>query len=232
MKIIFTCEHGGNDIPEKYYYIFNNGFEDLNSHKGLDYGVLDLLNYCEDLSDFTIKNSISRLLIEFNRSLHHPKLFSKYSKVLSIDVKQYIINTYYSPYRNMVRNKILEFIKSGEEVVHFSFHSFTAVLKGEIRNTDIGILYDPSIISEKEHVHLFKELLHDEDAKLKIRYNYPYLGKADGFTTSLRKEFPALYSGIELEVNQKYSFENKFPEELKNTIYNALKNFKKKSHNK
>ena len=228
MKIIFTCEHGGNDIPEKYYDIFNYGFEDLNSHKGLDYGVLDFLTYCEDLSDYNISNSISRLLIELNRSLHHPKLFSKYSKVLSTDEKQNIINTYYLPYREMVRKKILEFVESGEEVVHFSFHSFTAVLKGEIRNTDIGILYDPSISSEKERVHLFKELLQEEDDNLKIRYNYPYLGKADGFTTSLRKEFPQLYSGIEIEVNQKFSFENRFPEELKATIYNTLKNFKKK----
>ena len=232
MKIIFTCEHGGNDIPELYYGIFNNGFEDLNSHKGLDYGTLYLISYCKDLSDFDISNSISRLLIELNRSLHHPKLFSKYSKVLSDLDKDNIINTYYSSYRNLVRKKILEFIESGEEVIHISFHSFTPVLKGEIRSTDLGILYDPKIASEKELVYLLKELLLEEDATLKIRYNYPYLGKADGFTTSLRKEFPELYNGIELEINQKFSFENKFPDQLKNSIYNALKNLKKKSHNK
>lgn len=33
--------------------------------------------------------------------------------------------------------------------------------------------------------------------------NYPYLGKSDGFTTSLRKQFPFQYIGIELEINQK-----------------------------
>ena len=33
--------------------------------------------------------------------------------------------------------------------------------------------------------------------------NYPYLGKADGFTTSLRQEFQERYIGIELELNQK-----------------------------
>ena len=117
-------------------------------------------------------------------------------------------------------------------MIHISFHSFTPVLKGEIRSTDLGILYDPKIASEKELVYLLKELLLEEDATLKIRYNYPYLGKADGFTTSLRKEFPELYNGIELEINQKFSFENKFPDQLKNSIYNALKNLKKKSHNK
>ncbi len=39
---------------------------------------------------------------------------------------------------------------------------------------------------------------------LKIRRNYPYLGKADGFTTYLRRRFlPCDYAGIELEVNQR-----------------------------
>lgn len=33
--------------------------------------------------------------------------------------------------------------------------------------------------------------------------NYPYLGKADGFTTSLREEFQEQYIGLELELNQK-----------------------------
>ena len=226
MKLVFTCEHGGNDIPEKYFDIFNHGFEDLNSHKGLDYGSLDLFNYCEDLSDFSVKNSMSRLLIEFNRSLHHPKLFSKYSASLSEKAKQLILKDYYKPYRNEVSKNISEYIEKGEEVVHFSFHSFTPVLNGVIRNTDIGILYDPSRISEKNYSHLLKEFLKLEDPDLKIRYNYPYLGKADGFTTSLRKEFPTLYSGIELEVNQKFIINNNLDIKLKSAFFNSIKSLK------
>jgi hypothetical protein len=39
---------------------------------------------------------------------------------------------------------------------------------------------------------------------LRVRRNYPYRGVADGFTTALRRRFPAdLYLGIELEVNQR-----------------------------
>jgi len=226
LKLVFTCEHGGNDIPEEYFDIFNHAFEDLNSHKGLDYGSLDLFNYCEDLSDFSVKNSISRLLIEFNRSSHHPKLFSKYSASLSEKAKQLILKDYYKPYRNKVSKKISQYIEKGEEVVHLSFHSFTPVLNGVIRNTDIGILYDPSRISEKNYSHLLKEFLKLEDPDLKIRYNYPYLGKADGFTTSLRKEFPTLYSGIELEVNQKFIINNNLDIKLKSAFFNSIKSLK------
>jgi hypothetical protein len=36
--------------------------------------------------------------------------------------------------------------------------------------------------------------------------NYPYQGKADGFTTTLRRKWPAdSYVGIEIEVNQKWA---------------------------
>lgn len=232
VKLVFTCEHGGNDIPEKYFKIFKNAFNDLNSHKGLDYGSLDIFNYCKDLSNFSISNSISRLLIEFNRSIHHPKLFSEYSDSMSDYEKQLIINEFYKPYRNKVSKKVAEYIENGEEVVHLSFHSFTPSLNGEIRNADIGILYDPARISETNYAHLLKKFLFQENAELKIRYNYPYLGKADGFTTALRKEFPKSYSGIELEINQKYSLNNSFTEQLKNIIFNALNGLKKKSHNK
>ena len=41
--------------------------------------------------------------------------------------------------------------------------------------------------------------------ELKVRRNYPYAGKSDGFTAYLRRRFPAdAYVGIELEINQKH----------------------------
>lgn len=64
-------------------------------------------------------------------------------------------------------------------------------------------------IEKKEFFHLFKkEILALNDA-LNVRYNYLYLGKFDGFTSYLRKQFHENYIGIEIEVNQKFSKENK-----------------------
>jgi hypothetical protein len=41
--------------------------------------------------------------------------------------------------------------------------------------------------------------------ELRVRRNYPYLGKADGFTTYLRRHFPVdRYAGVEFEVNPKH----------------------------
>jgi len=222
VKLIFTCEHGGNIIPSEYLKYFNNAQSPLNSHRGLDYGAIDLFNYCKELSDYSKSNSVSRLLIELNRSINNPKLFSEFSKILKPSEKEKLINEIYLPYRNEVENVINAEIKEGEEVVHISFHSFTPELDGKHRNTDIGLLYDPSRTSEKKISKNLKQLLKEELPKLKVRYNYPYLGKADGFTTALRKKFPNHYSGIELEINQKYSSNNSMNSNLKKSFYNSL----------
>jgi hypothetical protein len=43
-----------------------------------------------------------------------------------------------------------------------------------------------------------------------VRRNYPYQGKADGFTTFLRRQFASdQYAGIEIEVNQRWVLTDK-----------------------
>ncbi|HSM63334.1 MAG TPA: N-formylglutamate amidohydrolase [Gillisia sp.] len=227
MKLVFSCEHGGNEIPEYYKHLFKNADEALNSHRGIDFGTLDLFNYCSSLSAYSISNKISRLLIELNRSLHHPKLFSEYTAALNDAEKSKLIDLIYNPYRDKLEAEISKIIAEGEEVAHISFHSFTPVLDGKIRNADIGLLFDPSRASEKMICKKLKELLKTEIPAFIIRFNYPYLGKADGLTTYLRKKFPENYSGIEIEINQKLSNKNVFETDLKNAIYNSIKELKK-----
>ena len=69
--------------------------------------------------------------------------------------------------------------------------------------SDIGILYDPARSLEKEVALELKKRILEQNPLLKIKMNYPYLGKSDGFATSLRIEFSKGYVGIELEINQK-----------------------------
>jgi predicted N-formylglutamate amidohydrolase len=222
MKLVLTCEHGGNKIPTKYLPLFADAQEALNSHRGLDPGALDLFHHLSKLARFSQYNTISRLLIEINRSQGHPKLYSEFTTNLSGKAKIELIESIYFPYRYEVEKNISKLIAKGEEVLHFSVHSFTPVWKGESRNTDIGLLYDPSKGREKSFCKNFKQQLLLQSPSLKIRYNYPYLGIADGFTTYLRNEFPKKYSGIELEVNQKFTSQNKMEPGLKISIYNAL----------
>lgn len=222
MKLVLTCEHASNYIPKEYKYLFKDAGIVLDSHRGYDPGAFDLFQELAPLVDFSKHQEISRLLVEVNRSLGHPFLFSEFSKGLSKIQKDVILENYYYPYRNQVKAVISRFIEEGEKVLHFSIHSFTPELNGITRNTDIGLLYDPSRSEEKAFCKRFKEVLKANFPELRIRYNYPYLGKADGLTTALRKEFPKNYSGIELEVNQKYVEKNRLHPELKSVIFRTL----------
>ncbi|WP_037314030.1 N-formylglutamate amidohydrolase [Salegentibacter sp. Hel_I_6] len=223
MKLILTCEHAFNTIPQEYQDLFINAKEILESHRGYDPGALDLFNELKVLADFSFFQETGRLLVEVNRSKSHSNLFSEFTKKLSETSKTRLLNEYYFPYRDSVEKQISSLIGKGEKVLHFSVHTFTPNLNEEIRNTDIGLLYDPSRIAEKEFCKNFKRNLKDQDPDLKIRFNYPYLGKADGFTTYLRKRFPENYMGVELEVTQKFVSNNRMNSALKEQVFSALK---------
>ncbi|TXD53268.1 MULTISPECIES: N-formylglutamate amidohydrolase [unclassified Polaribacter] len=223
MKLIITCEHGGNEIPEAQQHLFLSNKKVLQTHKGFDLGALDVYHQVSPLASFAIYSTTSRLLIELNRSLHHKNLFSEFSKSLSTSEKEKIITSYYLVYRNKVAKIIQKYIEQGNKVMHISVHSFTPVLNAIERNCDIGLLYDSSLTHEKAFAHQMKTALLQQDATLNVRYNYPYLGKADGFTTSLRKEFPENYIGIELEINQKYASDNLMDTAIKKALYTSIK---------
>ncbi|MBZ0326019.1 MAG: N-formylglutamate amidohydrolase [Altibacter sp.] len=223
MKLILSCEHGGKEIPSAYTHLFSEAKGVLATHRGYDPGTLTLFEYLKELADFSKSNSVSRLLIECNRSLHHPRLFSEFTKACSKDIKDQLIATYYLPYRQSVEQAIAKEIQKGHTVLHLSLHSFTPQLAHTLRNCDIGLLYDPKRAEERIFCRRFKKELLAENDRLKIRFNYPYLGSADGFTSFLRKKFPTQYLGIELEINQRHVVQNKFPQTLKTQIKNSLK---------
>ncbi|WP_282032147.1 N-formylglutamate amidohydrolase [Winogradskyella eximia] len=221
MKLVLTCEHGGNDIPDNYNKQFNNKAV-LKTHRAYDLGTLDVFQYLKPLSDASFYNTTSRLLVELNRSLHHKNLFSEFTKNVSKDEKTKILKQYYLPYRIAVENNIKSYTENGETVLHLSIHSFTPIFNGEERHCDIGLLYDSTKKQEQQYCKQLKTDLLKQDSNLNVRFNYPYLGKADGFTTYLRKQFPNNYLGVEIELNQKFAKQNSMDSKLKQTVYNAL----------
>lgn len=225
-NLLFTCEHGGNDIPPPYRKLFADSTALLNSHRGLDTGALatarHLARFCQVKLCYS---ETSRLLIDLNRSLHHPGLFSTITKPCPEKIKQGIISTYYLPYRKCVLDQLKQIIHKNKFVVHFSMHSFTPRLAGHVRNTDIGLLYDPKRLPEKKLCKKIKtEILQISD-DWRIRYNYPYRGNADGLTTGLRKQFGSgKYLGIEIEINQKIFGNKEKTMQLHQTLSKMLGN--------
>ena len=221
MKLILSCEHGGNDIPKKYSGIFKNHEAVLETHRGFDLGALDVFNHLKSLSYASFYCTRSRLLIELNRSLHHKNLFSEFSKQLSKPDQDALISEYLE-YRNSVEQAIQKLIKNQQKVLHISVHSFTPIFNSEERHGDIGLLFDSRKTKEKDFCKALKHDILKQDSDLNVRYNYPYLGKSDGFTSYLRKQFPEYYLGIEIEINQKFSENNFMKTAVKTAIYNAI----------
>ena len=204
--ILITCVHGGNRIPPRYTSLVT-GFEALlRSHRGYDPGALTVAReLARAFAAPLFVSTTSRLLIDLNRSIGHPRLYAEATRNAPASVRREILEQHYLPYRNQVEAHIATEIAQGSRVIHLSSHSFTPVLDGEVRNADIGLLYDPSRPGEAELCRRWQARLKALAPKWKVRRNYPYTGRSDGMTAFLRRRFPpGMYVGIELEINQKH----------------------------
>jgi predicted N-formylglutamate amidohydrolase len=201
--LIITCEHATNAIPVEYEYLFTKHAAVLATHRGYDIGAQELAELLANQANFHLFGNTSRLLVELNRSLQHPNLFSEITKPLAKAAKQDILQHCYFPYRQQIEQRVQNASTNNQKVTHISVHSFTPELNGQQRLCDIGLLYDSTNKQEQKFCGQWQQCLTQLEPNLKVRRNYPYSGKADGFTTYLRKRYPN-YLGIELEVNQKY----------------------------
>lgn len=205
-RLLFTCEHGGNRIPARYAAHFRDARRSLAGHAGFDPGALDLARRLARRFDAALyASTVSRLLVDLNRSPGHRHLFSAYVAELDREEKRRILERYYVPYRSRVEERVRRLLESGETVVHVAVHSFVPVLNGTIRRADIGLLYDPTRRGERRFCRSWAELLREGTPPWRVRLNSPYRGTTDGLTTFLRRRFgPTRYWGVELEVNQKH----------------------------
>ncbi len=206
MFLLVTCEHGGNHVPARWRGLFAGREALLASHRGLDIGSMAMARRIAAAFDAPLVASRTcRLLVDLNRSLGHPRLFSALTRPLRREERDRILAHHYRPYRREVESTVARHVAAGRRVLHVSSHSFTPALGGEVRNADVGLLYDPSRREERRFCDSWHAALVAADPTLRVRRNYPYPGKADGLTTYLRRQFPgAHYLGIELEVNQRH----------------------------
>ena len=206
-KLIVTCEHSDNKVPPQYQHLFEVHSEVLETHRGYDIGALDLTrNISQKLKSETYAHEFSRLLVDLNRSLNNPSAFSEFMDGVDKETRRSIVEEYYLPYRQKIKNFMSSLISEGKAILHLSVHTFTPQMDGVERDVDIGLLYDPKRGQEKEFCWAWRRQLEKLMPDLKYRMNHPYPGTMDGFSTSIRKELTQdEYWGIELEVNQRFA---------------------------
>jgi predicted N-formylglutamate amidohydrolase len=204
--LLVTCEHGGNRVPKEYRRLFAGWESVLASHRGHDPGALALARDLARAFDAPlVASTVTRLLVELNRSPGHPQLHSEVTRALPHPEKARIVARYYEPYRREVEQRVAQATAARRRVIHISAHSFVPVLDGSRRNADIGLLYDPARAAERTLCAQWSRSLGARAPRLRVRRNYPYRGYADGLTTYLRRHYARRgYVGVEIEVNQKH----------------------------
>ena len=201
---VVTCEHGGNRVPAAYLPLFRGKGALLDSHRGWDPGALDMARALSHaLKAPLVASTTSRLVVDLNRSIGHPELYSDATRHTPDAVRARILDRLYWPYRERVNLAIHRAALSHRRVIHISSHSFAPALDGVDRQADVGLLYDPARAGERELCARWKSTLAALAPHLRVRLNYPYEGKGDGVTRAMRGRYaPDAYVGIELEINQ------------------------------
>ena len=202
--VVVTCEHGGNAIPKRWAALFRGKEGVLRTHRGYDIGAARMAEIVASaLHASLFVAGVSRLLVDLNRSPHHPRRFSELTRGLPAAEKARIVRGYYEPHRGAVEGAVAAGIARGRPILHLGVHSFTPVLDGVVRRADIGLLYDPESRAERDLCSAWQGALARTAPSLVVRRNYPYRGVSDGFTTAVRRLHRApAYAGVEIEVNQ------------------------------
>ena len=223
MKLMLTCEHASNRLPADFKKAVPADV--LKTHRAYDIGAVQVFRKLVKFAkpEFSCEGKFSRLFVDLNRTITNKSAFSEYYEALETSDKvaaekaKIQATTYWKEYREKIesfaasavgsansRNLRKSTAKKDAEIVHLGIHSFTPVLNGKVRNTDIGILYDPSRPQERAYAQVIKDEIKRLYPTMKVRFNYPYKGTSDGLTTTLRKKFGTRYVGIEIEINQKF----------------------------
>jgi predicted N-formylglutamate amidohydrolase len=201
--VLVTCEHGGHEVPAELRGLFRGKAELLRSHRGWDPGTLDVAQrLAEGLGAPLIASRVSRLVVECNRSLESPGLFSSVTAGLPVPERERLVDRYWRPMRDASRGVVLGAIGRGMAAAQLSVHSFTPVLDGQRREMHAGVLFDPVRGWEARLAEAWRRRL-AESSGLDVRANQPYAGTDDGHTTALRAVTNAQqYAGIEVEIRQ------------------------------
>ena len=208
MKLMLTCEHASNRLPTAFKKAVPADV--LKTHRAYDIGAVQVFRKLVRFAkpEFCCEGKFSRLFVDLNRTITNKSAFSEYyeafetrDKAAAEKVKAQA-TAYWKEYRDNVEKFVVS--NKGTEIVHLGIHSFTPVLNGKVRSTDIGILYDSSRPQERAYANVIKDEIKRLYPAMKVRFNYPYKGTSDGLTTTLRKKFGPRYVGIEIEINQKF----------------------------
>jgi predicted N-formylglutamate amidohydrolase len=187
-------------VPSRWRPCFGSDPSVLDTHRAWDQrsgGLARVLG--EQLDQSPMLGGITRLLVDLNRPADHPRCFSEYSRLLPLEERILLLESYHRPYWARFSERVSE----PGRCLHLACHSFTPVLDGRVRRTDIGLLFDPSHGPESLWCRRLIAELRVALPGLRIHANQPYRGVSSGLGQYHRRRFsPDKLLTAELEVNK------------------------------
>ncbi|MEQ1632264.1 MAG: N-formylglutamate amidohydrolase [Planctomycetota bacterium] len=209
-SLVVTCEHASNAVPESLRSL-SLPKSVLSQHVAWDEGALPVARaIAAAFSAPLLSGSWSRLVIDLNRSVDHPRLCAASvlgclvpgNRGLDAAARQRRVKRWWLPFRLRAQRAVERAIAASGSCLHLSVHSFVERLHGKERKADVGLLFHPQRPRERAFVTALQRALVRRG--LTVRKNFPYFGHTDGHTQSLRSVHTATrYLGIEIELNQR-----------------------------
>lgn len=202
-RILLSCEHASCAVPREFAAAFRSAPQRaaLRSHRGWDPGAAGVAReMARRLRAPLHEGRATRLLVDLNRSPHHPRVLGAWARVLPAAARRALLARWHAPWRRAFAGRVRATTAGGGTVLHVSVHSFTPVLDGARRAMHVGLLYDPSRPAERALALALRRELRARRPALVVALNRPYHGRADGHVTALRRAHaPARYCGLEIE---------------------------------
>jgi len=148
--VVWTCEHASPRIPPG----FSVRPEDrrwLRTHWGHDRGAAALVRALQArMGGPAVFSNFSRLLIDANRSPHHPDLFRTrvegHVLAHNVDVhpveRARRVEQLHVPFHAAVDDVVGQRVAAGVPTFLFSVHTFTSLYEGHPRSVELGVLFD------------------------------------------------------------------------------------------
>jgi predicted N-formylglutamate amidohydrolase len=207
-KLILTCEHADYQVPKFIFASQHNlSKEILKSHRGWDQGALALAKAIQpQLFAKLFSFVFTRLLVDANRTVEGPEDLPKFSREFTSQEKQKLVQLH-RRYRSQLYGHVKTEVKKQRPILILSIHSFTPVLYGQRRKTDIGLLFRPKIAKELAFAKKLRSHLKNNVAtgSFNIHMNLPYRGFTDCCLNDVLDQHlkNQNVNGLFLEVNQR-----------------------------
>jgi predicted N-formylglutamate amidohydrolase len=177
-SFVLVCDHASNRIPERYQGLGLSAVDRLR-HIAWDPGALAVsLRLVELLDAPLVHSTISRFVIDCNRTFAAAGLIAEISETTEVPGNRLVgdnergrrIADFYLPYHQAIENLLNRRAAQGADTILVAVHSFTPVYDGVARPWPVGLVHG---IDDHYSRGVF-EALRATEPELNVGWNEPY----------------------------------------------------------